>query len=118
MATGVSVIPDLDLDCQPSIEPARQMDTEHPELKLFCIAEPDTVGSDGIYSGLVTRYPAPGHFSLTVRATDGAGSARVITRPLEADEALTDDPRETRFDPTWKAQAATIRPQWTTMEQQ
>ena len=63
------------------------MDTEHPELKLFCIAEPDTVGSDGIYSGLVTRYPAPGHFSLTVRATDGTGSARVITRPLEADEA-------------------------------
>ena len=54
---------------------------------LFCIAEPDTVGSDGIYSGLVTSYPAPGHFSLTVRATDGAGSARIITHQLEANEA-------------------------------
>ena len=56
---------------------------------IFLISEPDTVGSDGIYSGLVTTrgYPGPGQFSLAVRASDGAGRARVITRPLEADEA-------------------------------
>ena len=54
---------------------------------IFCISEPDTVGSDGIYSGLLTSYPGPGQFSLTVRASDGAGRARVITHPLEADQA-------------------------------
>ena len=35
----------------------------------------------------MTSYPAAGQFSVTVRATDGAGRAAVITRPMEGREA-------------------------------